>query len=474
MDRDRPETSLRLLAEAELRRALPLPRDSSAEQRCAARVWRVAQLLTTVRGLGYGVADQIMDDLELALAARRARLPGDWPLSLRRPDWRPLRPAPTPDRPRIPPDRVVPAGQLIPVRSEEDSGEICLLSYAQTDSGTLLTLVAHSGPFGRTRLTDPWPGRPGSRLRLQQVLPPFRRFSATDDRGTSYQMTYRGNGSHLGEWTLTLHPDPPRDLRWLDLCTTPGEPAVRIGLNGPAGRTEVTVSPATTSPGEQLLANVAMRLLVTAAAVSPDRRVARPAPARSPGPLTDVVDGLGNVLAALQTCGALSPVSPVLGQVAALCAHLNVRGHGITVPPARELPAPWLSLLAHCQRRRPRSAPRHDGYANAAVALPELDGIRLAILGLRNSGDGTVLHMHASHEALPAYYGPVQLNVAPAIWIRDRDRQWHATRVVRRHEGDDTTRLKVVPPLSRATTRIEVLAAGQSAEIRAFLPLNWQ
>ncbi len=50
----------------------------------------------------------------------------------------------------------------------------------------------------------------------------------------------------------------------------------------------------------------------------------------------------------------------------------------------------------------------------------------------------------------------------------------HATRVVRRHEGDDTTRLKVVPPLSRASSWIEVLTAGQSAEVRATLSLSWQ
>jgi hypothetical protein len=42
-------------------------------------------------------------------------------------------------------------------------------------------------------------------------------------------------------------------------------------------------------------------------------------------------------IAALQACGALSPLSPVPGQVAALCASLDVTGHGITARPARQL-----------------------------------------------------------------------------------------------------------------------------------------
>ncbi len=35
-------------------------------------------------------------------------------------------------------------------------------------------------------------------------------------------------------------------------------------------------------------------------------------------------------------------------------------------------------------------------------------------------------------------------------------------------------RLEVIPPLSRATAWIEVLAAGPSSQARATLPLRWQ
>jgi len=92
-----------------------------------------------------------------------------------------------------------------------------------------------------------------------------------------------------------------------------------------------------------------------------------------PGPLPGTVDGLGDVIAALQASGALPPASPVPGQLAALCARLNVTGHGITVPPARDLPEPWLSVLTH-RRAATRTAPERDGCAAVAAALPAATG----------------------------------------------------------------------------------------------------
>src|SRR5260370_38868138 len=64
----------------------------------------------------------------------------------------------------------------------------------------------------------------------------FSPFAATDDQGASYGMGLHGSGpGGPGGWILRLHPDPPRDLRWLDLTTTPGERAVRIDMAA-AGR----------------------------------------------------------------------------------------------------------------------------------------------------------------------------------------------------------------------------------------------
>ena len=117
-----------------------------------------------------------------------------------------------------------------------------------------------------------------------------------------------------------------------------------------------------------------------------------------------------------------------------------------------------------------------DGCAAAAVVLPELDGIQLTILGLHNCEDSSTLHMHASGPACHTAYGPDELYSWPPIWICDSSGRWHATRTSGQSgmNGEIALRLEIVPPLSRATTWIEVQATGQSAEAHARLPLRWQ
>lgn len=244
----------------------------------------------------------------------------------------------------------------------------------------------------------------------------------------------------------------------------------------PPGSAGVTVNPVTCNAAEQLLNNIAMRLLATGAVFPQDILILLSELALEPPgpPPPETADGLGDVIAALQASGALLPLSPVPGQLAALCAHMNVTGHGITVPPARGLPEAWLSMLTHHQHTTTRATPGRYACAGVAAALPELDGTRLLILGLTSSADGTIVHTHASGAARHAYYGPPERNLAPAIWIRDSRGRWHATRVSRYHEGDITMRLQVVPPLSHRTARIEVLAAGQLVQACATLPVRWQ
>ena len=462
------ETFLRLLAEAELRRATAQPGDREVVAGCASRVMRVAGALTAVRAFGEELTGPVMDDFELALGTRRIRSPAGYGRGLR--SW--MNSAPPHGTPPVP-DVAIPGGQVIPVHGEEVSGEVTLLSYAQTASGALLTLVARPGPLRRVNpggppetIYNPHGRRPGG------VMIPYPRFTATDDRGASYQMSYHGNSSRPGEWILRLHPDPPRDLSWLDL-STPGEPAARIDLT-PAGRPAVTVSPVTRSPGEQLLNNIAMRLLATGSVFPQFVLILLTEMAlEPPGPLPDTADGLGDVIAALQAAGALPPRSPVPGQLAALCARLNVTGHGIAVPPARDLPEPWLSALTRHRRATAQAASARDGCAAVAAALPDLDGIRLTILGLTSSASSTMLHAHGSGLTHQYHRWPEQ-NLAPTIWIRDSHGRWHATCVDRPREGDLTIRLQVVPPLSPGTDRVEILLGGQSAEVRATLPLRWQ
>ena len=475
MDRERAETFLRLLVEAELRRLAEQPGDLAVKAACITRVIQVARALITVRALGDEVAGQVLDDFEQALGRWQG-----WPPGRAGRDLRSLTRS-TPSRGSPPgPDLAVAVGQVIPVRDEQVSGEATVLSYAQTESGALLTIVAQPGQLSPVDPEGPWhtmPGPPGVRRRGPLMIP-FRQFTATDDQGASYQMSYHGNGSWPREWTLRLYPSPPCDRRWLDLSRTPGEPAVRIDLTAagqPPASPAVTVSPVTRRPAEQLLTNIALRLLATGTVFPQYVRILLSEFAlQRTGPLPGTADGLGDVIAALQISGALPPLSPLPGQLAALCARLHVTGHGITAPPASDLPGPWLSVLTQHEHTTTQAAPGRDGCAVAVAALPELDGAMLAILGLTSSADGTILHVHASGPAYHLYYGWPERNLAPAIWIRDSRGRWHATRVREQHEGDITMHLQLAPPLSHRTAWIEILLAAQSAEVRATLPLRWQ
>jgi hypothetical protein len=278
-----------------------------------------------------------------------------------------------------------------------------------------------------------------------------------------------------------LDPDPPHDPQWLDLASTAGEgPAARIVLPGAADQTrpptaaDVRIGQTAPSPGEHLLSRIAARLVAAVPPLPHDPWLYGAAPRLRPEP--GITDGLGDVIAALQECDALPRHSPVPGQLATLCARLNVAGHGITTPPTRDLPEPWLSALRQYRKRETGAAPVRDGCAAAAVVLPELDGIQLTILGLHNCQDSTIMHMHASGPACHIIYGPDESYSWPPIWICDSSGRWHATRTSGQSgmAGEIALRLEIVPPLSHTTTWIKVRVTGLSAEARARLPLNWQ
>jgi hypothetical protein len=445
MDRERAEAHLRMLAEDEVRHAA-LP------SRTAIRVSRVAQALTAVGALDDKTAKQILDEVDLGRALRHpdpvirrhlATAGTASPLPYRAP------------RPRAADGRVVPAGQLIPVRAGDVSGEIYLLSYARQVSRGLLTMIARSCGPGEH---DP------------DVVFSFLDFAATDDQGNRYEMGLHGSGvSGPGEWILRLHPDPPPGLRWLDLSTGTGEPATRVDLSGPAqpaDAPEATVSTGGPGPGEHLLNSIAMRLLAATAAYP------RQIPLYLAGlTVGQAVDGLGDIVVALQVCGAVAPSSLVPAQLAALCQQLELSGHGITTPPADTLPEPWQNVIVQFMR-----GPQARGPARSAVvagALPEVEGIGLTVLGLHHTGDRAVVFMHVSGTTGDASF---ELNTWPVIWIRDSGGWWHATRAGGSADEDReiTMDMPVIPPLSRDTDWIEVIASGRSAEVRMVLPVRWR
>jgi hypothetical protein len=191
-----------------------------------------------------------------------------------------------------------------------------------------------------------------------------------------------------------------------------------------------------------------------------------------------VAGGFGDIIAALEAADVLSPLSPVPARLATLCASLDLTGHGIAAPPTLDLPEPWLSLLAHYQRRKPEPNQMREGYAALAATLPELDGIRVTLLGLQHTQGSSVLHVLAQGPAPEPRPGPldIDLNFPLSFWLRESGGRWHAARPDRCHQadGESAIRLRLVPPLTRPADWVEVQAGGRSAKVRATLPLRWR
>ena len=476
MNREGAETYLRRLAEAELRRATTAPGDEGLLEEChSARLEFVALALHAAHAFDMGAANEIQAGLDLALGLRQPRQgPGGLTPNAQAQLARLMdvpRSPPGPGR-RQPPsphatERVVPVGRVIRFRGDDAPGELHLLTYVQTAAGARFTAVSYWGPDQAPDWHRPPPG----------VLLADR-LTAVDDQGTSYRFS-TGIGPGRTEWSglITLEPNPPRTIRWLDLGPPSGEPGPRIVLTPPSAESarapRITVTPAAVSPGELLLAGIAAGFLALA---SPEQVPLHPSAAQA-GPLGQAADGLADIVAALTAAGAVPPSSRLPGQLAGLCAHLGISGHGITARPAGDLPEPWLSLLDYRRRGTPERAPV-PGWAVAAAALPELDGARVTVLGLHNGTHGQFLHLLTSGvtSEYTWRYGWIADRL-PVLWLRDRDDRWHAARPARtaqlRDSDDFLLWLRVVPPLDHGTPQADLVATGLSAEVRARLPLTW-
>jgi hypothetical protein len=488
VDGERAETHLRRVAEAELRRAIAARAGEggaphSLEQLLkarqappASRVTQIARALTAVGALDVDVANTIRENFALALALRQ-------PMTLPAPDihlsaavrrqiglMRPgiskggtvvsgtggdssadTDPAPGQARGAVT-ARVVPIGMMLPVTSEVAHGEMYLLAYAHTGFSARITIVARL----RGQL---WGGNPAGVFGLDNA-------AAIDDKGNSYQVYMSGGGRDSGEWAgeLTLDPEPPPDIRWLGIPADDEVRRISLELEHPLPDVEFT--PDTHTPGEHYLHGIAAQIFCGLPVLT--HKLRSQAPAFRPVLPGHLTEGLGDIIVALQSAGALSPLSRVPAQLATLCESLGITNHGIAAQPTLDLPDPWLSLLTHYHRRKPEAVLPGSGITGAAVMLPELDGLTLAILGLHNGSDGSILHVQVTG---PMPDGPE----LPLLWIRDDGGRWHTTRrsfSSQPSESEMIARLEIFPPLPR-TGRIEILAVGRTARARTELPLLW-
>ena len=413
MDHEQAEIYLRGLAEAELR--------------CATRSERFApavRALTSVGAVDAELADVIGYDLELARRARQQALPpGASRFShgrMRRMIRHPAQAAQA--SPAI--SFVAPVGLRVPAPHGGVPTEIFLLAYLRNASAARIAIHAQG--------TDD--GDPGMWLQAWGL-------TVSDDSGRRYSPYFLGGGAG-GGWNgeLRFDPAPPVGARWLDL-TLAGEPARRISLDQAAVPPAATMTGTVLTPGEHYLHGVAHRLL----SGDPPSR------------------GIGAAIDALLAADALDADSAVPGQLAALCERLRFTDHGIDAAPAAELPGRWLSVLTGEQQ-----ATGNRGCAAVAVALPELDGGMITLLGLHDTGEQTVLHVHAT--AL----GP-DASLMPRLSLLDDGGRWHLTDTDgwRWASGDPTSYLTVVPPLGRPA-QVEIIAAGRSAEVLVEVPLEWR
>jgi len=508
MDREGAETYLRLLAEAAMRGSLApaAPRAPNASTILVA-----GHALTAVGALDPVTVEEILTDFRLAVTVRQlhsepgqgsgqavtvAQWLGQGRAALR-PKPRPAQPpgtgtpgegtpgegTPGEDAGQDRGGRFVPVGLTVPFHAGAVSGELCLMSFAQTGTGArfIAAWQVHA-PSLEVQLSHHYPG-----------LIPFDEFTVTDDRGARYRLDHTPGSDLAWPNMIRLSPAPPGNIRWLDVAP-PYRQAVRVDL-GPGGpqaagsppvrgvtggsspggdAVQVSVCDTDLSPGEHLLVMLAERLL-TGTPELPRRGLLAAPPTR---PRQVAAGGFGTIIAALEAAGVLSPLSPVPARLATLCASLDLTGHGIAAPPTLDLPEPWLSLLAHYQRRKPEPTQMREGYAALAASLPELDGIRVTLLGLQHTQGGSALHVLAQGRTPEPSPGPldIDLNFPLSLWLRDSGGRWHAACPDRCHQADreNAIRLRLVPPLTRPADWVEVLAGGRSAEVRATLPLRWR
>src|SRR5206468_3752103 len=139
------------------------------------------------------------------------------------------------------------------------------------------------------------------------------------------------------------------------------------------------------------------------------------------GPVQGLIPG--EIITVLTEAGAIAAGSPVPGQLAALCQRLGAAGHGITVPPAAEIPVSWASVIA--QRGAPVPAGGPEVFAPLADVLPDVDGARFALAGLSTAAGES--HLHVISSGMPRLAGRFQWDWTPGFswWLRDSAGNWH-------------------------------------------------
>jgi hypothetical protein len=467
------EIYLRLLVEAELRRAVAYPRyepprTGSAPRPVPAaesmdRVRAAAEALTVIGAIEDATAHSALTGFKAALALRSKvplQLLDGVPLAR----WN---------------QRRLPAAGL-------PGGAVHVVSVGGSLPGGrdgealhLLTLLLAPGRAAALTVAGRVP--PDHRLSRRELpIGPFGPYSLrdlgltfTDDRGNRYGGEISGGGTCDGTWwslELIFSPLPPADIGWLDIAAVNRPASVRVHLAAavaagcPPAR---PVTPASAvqassgtgalppvsagSPGERLLDSIAENLLWSSLWHG-DENPERPR--------------LAAMAAALRGAHAVKSGSPALNRYAALSHRLGIAAcGGLRAATGADLPPAWDDVLAG----RGTQDGREEAMPVAAV-LPEIDGARFALTGLCCSGETATLR------ALAWGWQPEDepLNQAPfSWWARDSAGRWHVARQVwsGQHRNGAVLDITLIPPLHPAATSLEIFLTGSSERATATVPL---
>src|SRR5271170_6140644 len=390
------------------------------------KVGRTARILVAAGALDEDVLVRFGSDLHGAIYAR-SRLLLNWDRRrgmLHRTMFAPSsRPSPSGSARQA--MRVTPIGGALRVVGHRAPSALHLMSLVRTETEAVITAVMrmHRPPDGA-----------GTGWAITHNLP-YDQLWAVDDLGTRYTVRFEGGVSSTATWRgiARLTPVPPRGVRRLDLVGD-GTRLIQLPLRQSASRGRLATPPAaepvTIPPGERLLVLAAERILAGEDARGP-----------VPGPEP------GEIITVLTETGAIAADSPVPGQLAAVCQRLGTTGHGITVPAAAQIPAPWASVIA--QRDAPRPAAGPEVFAPLASVLPDVDGARFALAGLSMAAGES--HLHVVSSGMPRLAEWFAYNWAPGFswWVRDGAGNWHVAKAGQpctSGDGMQAFQLRLTPP----------------------------
>jgi hypothetical protein len=469
---DRAEIYLRVLAENELRRVGEQLRrldaaagtdvwshpDMSLFATAEGAQWKVGRTARIL--VAAGVLDQecladIADVFSAAIQVR-SRLLLNWYRRrgvLHRTIFGPTVLQPPPPRPASPAIRVTPIGRAVKMAGDRAPSTLHLMSLVVTGTEALITVVMrmHWPPDGSS-----------ADLEITGAGPhhlPYDQLCAVDDEGTRYTVRFEAGQGGTATWrgVIQLSPVPPRRARSLDLIgdgtrllRLPLHPAPARGREPAPPSTEPTAIP----PANRLLMLEAERILATG-----DAR----GPREGPDP--------GEIITVLTDVGAIAAGDPLPGQLAALCQRLGAAGHGITVPPAPDIPAEWTSVVA--RRDSPPAGPP-ELFAPLTGLLPDVDGAWFALAGLSSAAGES--HLHVVCIGLPTLADRFAYNWTPGFswWLTDGGGNWHvATAGEPWTFGDGTQafRLRLTPPLTAIPDTVELVLSGPSTRARVRFPV---